>query len=389
MPKTHRAPGEGSKPYKRGDGRWQINARTTQTTTGKPTRKAFTGRTRAEVTEKYRAWRRNLDAGNLEDPTKTTLATWITYWLENVAATEVSPRTHRDYTQQLTKWVLNHPAAETTLTKLNTLHVERILNSMRQAGKSESTVLKLYRVLSKALKDAVHRDMITRNPAERLKAPKPAQFEAGVITPAQAKTLISTLRFDDEFGPSFTVALALGLRQGERLGLCWDDVDLDAGVLKVRRALAVAPGGGFVMKSPKSAAGTRTIALPPQMVEVFRRQRVIQAKWRLEEGPAWTGAVDVEGREWDLVFTSRRGDRILPAYDRRNWKRVTGGLGLDLRVHDARHTAATVLLSLGVSSRVVMQMMGWSSASMLQRYQHVLEEMEREAADRVGAALFG
>ncbi|WP_068173007.1 tyrosine-type recombinase/integrase [Rothia sp. ND6WE1A] len=143
------------------------------------------------------------------------------------------------------------------------------------------------------------------------------------------------------------------------------------------------------MKSPKTASGVRTIALPAELIRVFRHQRVLQAKWRLEQGPAWVGAYDVEGKSWDLVFTTQQGKQIMPAYDRKHWKQITGEMGLDMRVHDARHTAATTLLALGVNPRVTMQMMGWSSATMLNRYQHVLEEMERDVAVQVNAALFG
>ncbi|SIK95851.1 site-specific recombinase XerD [Mycobacteroides abscessus subsp. abscessus] len=386
---TRRADGEGTKPYKRKDGRWQITANTTATTTGRPVRKSFTGKTAAEARAKHRAWKKNLDNGLLENPEKTTLATWINHWLDTIAKNEVSDRSWRDYKQQLGRWVLTQPVAGQELHKVTALHIERVLQNMREAGRSESTVLKVYRVLSKCLKDAVHRDLIPRNPIERIKPPRPAAFEPTVMTPAQAKALISTLRFNDQWGPSFTVALALGLRQGERLGLCWDDVNLDEGLLYVRRSLALVPGGGFTMKSPKTASGVRTIALPAELIRVFRHQRVLQAKWRLEQGPAWVGAYDVEGKSWDLVFTTQQGKQIMPAYDRKHWKQITGEMGLDMRVHDARHTAATTLLALGVNPRVTMQMMGWSSATMLNRYQHVLEEMERDVAVQVNAALFG
>ena len=410
MPKnTRRDNGEGSQPIQRADGRWQISIRVSNTTTGKPIRKTFTKKTRAEVVAAAKKYRNGLSQGVLADPTRTTLAGWLDYWLPEVATPNISERTARDYRQQLNRWVYTSPTAGIPLEKLEPLHIHQVHARMRAESKSESTILKLHRVLSKSLNDAVKLGAIGSNPATRISSPKAADFDPEVLTVEQARALIRSTHGDKAFGPSFTIALALGLRQGERLALCWKDVDLAAGTLKIRHSLAHRPwahgcggrcgkaphkcpdrvGGGYYFKSPKSKQGRRTWVLPAQMVEVFERQKALQDRWKVEEGPGWAGFVDADGVRRDLVFTRRDGGLVLPSQDRRAWTRFLVGEGVDpVRLHDARHTAATVLLQLGVTPRVVMDLMGWSSMSMLTRYQHVLDGMKSSVAEQIGGALF-
>lgn len=144
------------------------------------------------------------------------------------------------------------------------------------------------------------------------------------------------------------------------------------------------------MGPPKNKAGKRTVPLPEPLVEMMRAHKINQRRKQLEAGKSWVGAVDAHGKKWDLVFTDDRGRLIRPNYDWEAWSAFTRAHGIEgMRVHDARHTAATVLLSMGVSPQVTMDIMGWSSVSMLGRYQHVLDEMRQDAADKVANVLFG
>ena len=178
------------------------------------------------------------------------------------------------------------------------------------------------------------------------------------------------------------MALSLGLRQGEALGLAWDAVDLDAGVLTVRQALQRLTGHGLVMVEPKSVAGRRSIALPAPLVEGLRAHRTAQREERLRAGSEW--------QDNGLVFTQPNGKPVDPRTDNRAWKALLRDAGVrDARLHDARHTAATLLLLQGVDDRVVMEILGHSQLSMTARYQHVMPELARDAAERMGKALWG
>ncbi|MDP9417155.1 MAG: site-specific integrase [Actinomycetota bacterium] len=181
----------------------------------------------------------------------------------------------------------------------------------------------------------------------------------------------------------WSVALALGLRQGEALGLSWDDVDLSVGTLTVRRALQRQTGRGLVLVEPKSASGRRTMALPMQLLEALRAHRTAQLEERLSAGSDW--------HENGFVFCQANGRPLEPRGDHAAWKRLLATAGVrDARLHDARHTAATLLLTQGVPARVAMQILGHSQISLtLGTYSHVVPELATDAAERMGKALWG
>jgi integrase len=202
-------------------------------------------------------------------------------------------------------------------------------------------------------------------------------------------------------GARWALALALGLRQGEALGLQWDDVDLEKGTIRIRRSRLrprYAHGcGGTCGQSPgrcpqrqatrpaaggvKSKAGRRAIGLPPQLVALLRTHRAEQQHERATAQQLWHD----EG--W--VFASPTGEPINPRTDYTEWKRLLKDAGLrEARLHDARHTAATVLLVLRQPTPTVMSLMGWSSESMAARYQHVTDTLRSQVATQVGELIW-
>ena len=197
------------------------------------------------------------------------------------------------------------------------------------------------------------------------------------------------------------LALALGLRQGEALGLTWEDVDLDKGTLRIRRSRlrpryahgcggtcgttpgrcpqrqAARPAAGAV----KSKAGRRAIGLPPQLVALLRTHRIEQQQERAAARQLW------QDEGW--AFASPTGQPINPRTDYNQWKRLLKEAGLrEARLHDARHTAATVLLALRQPTPTVMSLMGWSSESMAARYQHVTDALRTQVASQVGELIW-
>ena len=201
----------------------------------------------------------------------------------------------------------------------------------------------------------------------------------------------------------WAIALALGLRQGEALGLRWADVDLDAGTLFVRRG-RLRPrwahgcdgtcgrkfGGYCPDRVPlrdetadtKSRAGRRRIGLPDQLVELLRAHREEQDRERVSGGQLWTDG------GWVFATPDRRAARTRAPTDRLEAAPRRAGVR-DGRLHDARHTAATVLLLLGVPERAVMGIMGWSTTAMAARYQHVTAVVRGGVAERVGGLIWG
>lgn len=406
--------GEGTKPYETKDGRWRAEIVVGWTAAGKPRKKIIYAPTRAECATKLREALTDKQDGMLVTGKVPTLAKWLAYYLDNVAAHKIEPGTLVTYRSYVKNYVLDSGAARRRLNDLSAEDLEHIYAGMRAKKLSETTVLQMHRIISRALKVAMRRGLVKFNAATRLDAPTAADFDPDIITTDDARKLIQAASaLEDGAGLGWLMALALGIRQGERLALDWADVDVAAGTLRVSRAIHRLPwhhgcveegklptcgraqffcpekrGGGRFIKKPKSDAGARDLPLPPQIVAVVQEHREAQRRVAIEEGRdgPWVSA---NGVKVDLVFRQRNGNPLNAQRDWEDWKEFLAGAGVPaVRVHDARHTAATMLLLMGVDGRIVMEMMGWSSAVMLKRYQHVLDVMKTDAANKVAGALW-
>jgi integrase len=283
-------------------------------------------------------------------------------------------------------------------------------------GLAPATVLQIHRILSRALKVAMQRGYVTRNVATLVDAPSASHDEIEPLTLDEALRIIR-LAATQRNGTRWSVALALGLRQGEALGLRWQHVDLEAGTLAVRwqlqrfawqhgcadpdictkrrhrddcppgctrhaRSCPQRTGGGLHLTEVKSDKSRRTIALPSPLVAALKAHRATQLHERMTAGPAW--------HEGDFVWCQPNGRPIGNHADWDEWNALLKTAGIRrVRVHDARHTAATLLLAQGVDQRVVMEILGHSQISMTSRYAHVLPQVMTDAAERIGRALWG
>jgi len=396
-----RAPNKSSSAYKGTDGYWHGRVSMGVDDLGKPDRRHVMGASRAEVARKVRELERLRDTGRAATAGRAPLVgAWLTHWLENIAARTVRRRTLDGYRTYIDRYAI--PALGShRLDRLQPEHVEALYARMERDGLSAGSVHSLHRILRAALNEAVRRDKMLRNPVTRARPPRLVEREMEPLSHRDAARLIDVARLQPG-GARWSVALALGLRQGEALGLSWDDVDLDAGILTVRRALQRHTArhgcggdcgrkraadctqrvpGGLVLVEPKTRAGRRRIALPSALCDLLKAHRRAQLADRLRAGTVW--------EEHGLVFCQPTGRPIDPRADWASWKALLAEAGVrDARLHDARHTAATLLLVQGVNARTVMDIMGWTEARMLSRYQHVVDELRRDAADRMGQALW-
>jgi integrase len=423
MTAARRPKGEGTAPRLQADGRWRAELTIGTDGNGKRLRKVFYGETNKECSKKLRDAVSDNDNGVLFNGRPPTLGEWMHHWLDNIAPVKVTggkgcrPRTLVGYRSYVRTWVDTSKVAKVRLDKLTPEHLEQLYKPMRAANRSETTVSQLHRILSRALTVAVRRGRAGSNPAQRMDAPQPAEFEPDVLTPDDARKLRVAAEHAPD-GARWLVALALGLRQGEALALAWDKIDLDAGLVHVHRELTSIPwqhgcpesegkpeekkpcgrradhckarhSGGRFVSTPKSDAGKRDLSLPMQLVNVLRRHKDSQIRIRAEEGARWRGFTAASGETLELVFCQRSGNAYQASKDWQAWKAFLKAAGVPaVRVHDARHTAATMLLLMGVDGRVVMDMMGWSVASMLKRYQHVLDEMKVDAGKKISDSLW-
>ena len=183
----------------------------------------------------------------------------------------------------------------------------------------------------------------------------------------------------------FQVGLALGLRQGETLGLTWGDIDFDAGALSIRRTLQRIRGE-WLFSAPKTPKSRRTIPLPEPVAKALKEHRSRQLEERLKVGPAW------EGEAWeDLVFPDELGRPLSAFHVIRRFRSLLELAGLPrMRYHDLRHGAASLMAAQGVPARVAMELLGHSQiATTMNVYAHVTAQDQREASAKVSEAIWG
>lgn len=359
---------------------------------GKTDRRHVQGASEKIVTSKVRALEKKRDAGSVTTVGKVpTVGQWLTYWLENIAEAKVRPSTLQGYQSKVTTHLIPG-LGDHRLDRLQPEHLERFYRACARKGLAPATVLQMHRILSRALKVALQRERVARNVCALVDAPSVSREEVQPLSGADARAILGVAH-GRRNAARWSVALALGLRQGETLGLLWEHVDLGAGTMRVRWQLQRLAGRGLVLVEPKSRAGRRTIALPAQLVGALLDHRAAQDAEREKVGSLWDDRVPALGGQElrALVFAQVNGRPIDPRRDWQDWKDLLRDAGVrDARLHDARHTSASLLLAEGVPARVVMELLGHSQISLtLGTYSHVAPEVSRVAADRIAGRLWG
>lgn len=375
--------------------------------TGKRRRKVVRRRTKAAAVEAMRAARRDLDRTGDLPTSSPTVAQWLELWLRTVSAKRVRPGTQVNRANDV-RLHIAPVIGRVRLDKLTADHVRKMHDAIVEKGNSSTTALRCHRLLHVALRDAMRAGRVTKNVAgpEFVDAPRAAVHEQAVLTPAQAITLLQAASTDPH-GARWAMSLLTGARRGEVLGLEADRVDWQAGTITLSwqlqrlrwehgcakdgrppvcggtrgsdcpaRRFAIPAGfearqlhGGLHLVRPKTRAGWRVVPLVEPFASILQRHQAA----RPSDG---------------LVFLDDDGRPIDPRDDGARWRELLRTAGIDhLRQHAARHTAATLLLACGVDQRVVMQILGHSSAAMSQHYQHVDLTMARDALGRLGALL--
>ncbi|MEU5198461.1 site-specific integrase [Streptomyces scabiei] len=398
--KRTRQPNGRSSIYLGKDGKWHGRVTVGTRDDGKPDRRHVERKTRSEVTAAVRELEKHRDAKTVRKPGKPwTVTAWLTHWIENVAPLAVNDNTMVGYGVAVRKHLIPGLGAH-RLDKLNPEHIEVFYAKMQANGSKAATAHQVHRTFRTALNEAVRRGHLGKNPVQLAKAPKVGDYEVEPYTVQEVQRLLKAAG-QGRNSARWAVALALGLRQGEVLGLAWEDVDLDAGFLMVRRSRhrpqyahgCPEPCGRKAGYCPqrrrsnpetsttKSRAGRRAVGLPEQLVDLLRAHREAQAAERDAAGKKWAEA------GW--VFPDEHGRSPSHRRDWAEWKALLAEAKIrDGRLHDARHTAATVLLILGVPERAVMGLMGWSTTAMAARYQHMVDAVRSDVARQVDGLIW-
>jgi integrase len=381
MAKSHRrGQNEGSIFQRKSDGRWCAML-SLGWQEGRRVRKNLYASTAEEVRQAMTKALRERDLGMLPQTSASpSMERFLEQWLTS-RSSSLRVRSREAYAAI----IRNHLApaiGRVRLEKLTPGHVQAILDAKLAAGLSARSVRSIRIVLVAALKQAVRWGMIGRNVAELVSGPKAVNAEMKVLSPDQARQFLVACR-GDSLEALYWLALSTGLRRGELLALKWQDLDLERGILSVRRALGRSSSQGIVIAEPKTPQGRRTVRLSAPVIAALRAHRKAQLERRLQAGREW--------QEADYLFTTGIGTTIDPGNIGKAFKALLVRAQLPIvRFHDLRHSAATIALSQGVHPKIVSEMLGHSKISLtLDVYSHSLPTLQVEAADRIASALTG
>jgi integrase len=350
---------------------------------GAPDRRHVSGKTRAIVAQKVRELQVKRDGGQTAQTGKApTVGEWLDYWLTHIAARRLRPLTLQSY-ETTVRLHIRPALGHYRLDRLQPEHLETCYLAMERKGLSAASALRAHRILSRALKVAMQRGRVARNVATLVDAPTAKR----PVTPQpldveECRRVLAAARKGRK-SARWTVALALGLRQSEALGLMWSDIDFGRGTLAVRRGLHRVNGQGLRFEEPKTERSRRTIVVPRQLLADLRTHKKEQDAERVESADYWT--------EHGLVFPNELGGPMDDRNDYRSWVRLLRTAKVRrIRLHDGRHTAATLLLAEGIHPRVVMELLGHSTMrTTTDTYSHVLPALAQQAADTLDAKLWG
>ena len=345
--------------------------------------------------------RRRLGLGLDPSNPGVTVAEWLDGWLAGKRRTK-RPSAVRSYEMHCRVWLKPH-LGHIPLERLNPGHIEDLFATIdrfnseleRQRGEGKaliviegdvrsqprvrgpSTQRRIFATLRAALNAAVKQRRITWNPCQGVELDPEAPGEAKRWTPAQAARFI-TATADDPMGLMLRIAVLRGARRGELAGLRRADVDLDAGVLTVASTILQLGGKLVIGGKPKTKAGERLIFLDAETAGLLREHRKAQLRDRMQCGPAW--------QDHDLVFCQPDGRPWNPDHVSRRFRRLAAEAGVPvIKLHEARHSAISLMRDAGVDQAIRMREAGHSDAEVADRYTHVLIEAHQAAAEQVAA----
>lgn len=356
--------------------KWYYRYSITDPVTGKRKQKEVGGfRTRKEAEEAAKKILAEIQNGTYAEPTKTTVEEYLYDFVENTLKNEVAPNTY----EQRKAYIKNHIApkiGKIKLTDLSPAHIQKFYNDLREQY-GAGHINNIGNFLNKALNQAVRWNIISRNPVSLVKKPSTSRKNTKIKTwtVEEQKKFLEYVKSESTFYYIlFLLALTSGMRKGELIGLQWNDIDTKQGIISVRRTAVWANKTLYLKDMPKTESSIRTIQIPEQTNRELK-------KWQLA----------CPANNLNLVFPSPKTNGILyPNSLGKAFQKYVLGAGVPhISFHGLRHTFATTMLSNNVNPKIVQEMLGHATIkTTLDTYSHVLPNMQRSAAEQLGAVLF-
>jgi len=365
----------------RSRGSWEITIDTGRDpATGKRLRRYETLEgTKKAVQQRMHELLVSIEQGSYVKPKRISLGEWLNEWLNGYVATNCSPKTAQSYRSEVDGHIIPALGA-VPLTQLQPQHLQdyyaHALSYGRADGRgglSKRTVLYHHRILFEALNCAVRQGIVGRNVAQAVDPPRPENKEMTTLIPEQVPRFLACAR-ETPYYEFFYTLLHTGLRRGELLALRWCNVELDMACLSVVET-GYKVNGVYIIRQPKTAKSRRQVALPPSLAILLREYKARKEVERLLLGKPLTYD--------DFVFSRPDGAPLNPDTVTHAFGKLTRKAGLRIRLHDLRHTHATLMLKEGIHPKIVQERLGHSNiATTLNIYSHVLPGLQEATAER-------
>ena len=382
-----RGAGEGSI-YQRPDGKWagQITVRY-DPKTGKRERKTVIHETQRKVADEIARIRHELATGTYIEPAECSLGEWLDRWMTQYKKGELKRSTYESY-ERLIRTHIKPSLGNIPLAKLQPHMLQGFYNEKLESGRlddkegglSTRMVRYFHAIIRQALQQAVREGILPRNVADATSPPVIRNKQMRPLTEDELLKFFEVAK-EDRLFPAFVLVATTGLRRGEVCGLKWDCVDLEEGVLITRRQLLILDDGLHLEEDTKSKRGRRRITLTDDAVRELKAHRARQAEEQLLLGKAY--------QKNNLVFCKADGTKIDPREFTKHFQRLLEEAELPrVRLHDLRHTHASLLLARGVHPKVVQERLGHSSITMtLDLYSHMTPGLDEAAAATLNGLL--
>lgn len=345
--------------------------------TGKQKQRSFTGKTQKEVREKLQAAAVEVNNGTYREPSKLTLGQWLDTWSHEFLG-NVKPFTVASYTGM----IANHIKPSLGAVRMDDLSVACVQgfynDLLNKKELSPKTIKNVHGVLHKALEQAVLNGIIRVNCSDACVLPRVEKKELKPLDECDIRRFLQAAQ-GHRFETLYTVTLFSGMREGEILGLTWDCIDFETGMLYVKKQLQKEKKtNGKYYLAPLKNDKPRKVALAPWVLQLLSNHKTKQEKMKNAAGEAWCNPDN-------LVFTNELGGHLVAWTVLRNFKEIAAKIGRpDARFHDLRHSYAVAAIRSGDDIKTVQGNLGHATASFtLDVYGHVTDQMKQASANRM------
>jgi integrase len=360
----------------RKDGSWEARFTLGKDSAGKQKQKSIYGKTEKEVKDKLKLIMAELVKNTYIEECSIPFYSWLETWLKTYKKNTIRKSTYETHENAIRRHIKDSDIGSTTLSKLKPYHLQKLYNEKLDTL-SPATVKRLHVILKDALKQAYKCDMITSNPADKVKPPAMEKADIKIMTVDQQKHFIQALE-TETLRVAFLLAMQTGLRLGELLALRWEDIDIENRKINVKSTVRRIYGK-LELQQPKTKNSVRSVPLMGIMIKEIERYNI---EWKIRKM--------ANKKEWgnkNYIFCTASGNLLEPRNFTRVFKRILRNAELpDFNFHALRHTFVSRLLEAGEDAKTIADIIGHKKSSFtLDTYAHILPEKKQLAVEKIAS----